>query len=147
MKLLILLLAFQLPAVEWLGNIDIAKTEAQKSHKLILVNFAGSDWCIPCIRLRKEILESEKFTSYAADNLVLLRADFPRLKKNRLNKEQTRLNEALADKYNPNGAFPLTLLIDADGKVLKKWDGFPDLSPEQFTAQISAIKDSQSNKH
>ena len=143
MKLLILFLAFHLPAVEWLGNIDLAKAEAQKSHKLILVNFAGSDWCIPCIRLRKEILESEKFTSYAQDHLVLLRADFPRQKKNQLKKEQAALNEALADKYNAAGAFPLTLLIDADGKVLKRWEGFPDITPEQFVAQISAVKANQ----
>lgn len=143
MKLLILFLAFQLPAVEWLGNIDLAKAEAQKSHKLILVNFAGSDWCIPCIRLRKEILESEKFTSYAQDHLVLLRADFPRQKKNQLKKEQAALNEALADKYNAAGAFPLTLLIDADGKVLKRWEGFPDVTPEQFVAQVSAVSETQ----
>ncbi|MBD1362926.1 thioredoxin family protein [Mucilaginibacter sp. ZT4R22] len=143
MKLLILFFVFQLSAVEWLGNIDLAKAEAQKSHKLILVNFAGSDWCIPCIRLRKEILESEKFTSYAQDHLILLRADFPRQKKNQLKKEQAALNEALADKYNTAGTFPLTLLIDADGKILKRWEGFPDITPEQFVAQIVAVSEAQ----
>jgi thioredoxin-related protein len=147
MKLLILFLAIQLPAVEWLGNIDVAKAEARKSRNLILVNFSGSDWCIPCIRLRKEILESQKFTAFAKDHLVLLRADFPRQKKNQLKKEQIALNEALADKYNPDGSFPLTLLIDSDGKVLKRWEGFPDITPEQFVTQISAVSEIQNNKH
>jgi thioredoxin-related protein len=122
--------------VTWLGDFNVAKTAAAKDHKLILINFSGSDWCGPCIRLRKEILESETFESYAAKNLVLVRADFPRQKKNQPSKEQIKLNEALADKYNAEGKFPYTLLVDANGKILKKWDGFPDESPEDFTEDI-----------
>ena len=125
--------------VSWLGDFNAAKTEAAQTHKLILINFSGSDWCGPCIRLRKEILESATFDAYAADHLVLVRADFPRQKKNQLSKEQVKLNEALADKYNSEGKFPYTLLVDENGKVLFDWDGFPDESPEQFVSQIDRI--------
>jgi thioredoxin-related protein len=123
-------------SVTWLGNFDSAKTQATQEHKLILINFSGSDWCGPCIRLRKEILESATFEGYAADHLVLVRADFPRLKKDQLTKEQVKLNEALADKYNADGKFPFTLLVDENGKILKQWDGFPGETPEQFVKQI-----------
>jgi thioredoxin-related protein len=123
--------------VTWLGDFNQATKEAAKSHKLILINFSGSDWCGPCIRERKEILENDVFVNYATDHLVLVRADFPRQKKNQLSKEQIKLNEALADKYNPEGKFPYTILVDEHGKVLKDWDGFPNESPEQFVAQIS----------
>ncbi|EHQ25607.1 thioredoxin family protein [Mucilaginibacter paludis] len=123
-------------AVTWLGDFKEASLEASKQHKLIVINFSGSDWCGPCIRLRKEILESTTFENYASDHLILVRADFPRQKKNQLSKEQTKLNEALADKYNPDGKFPFTLLVDEHGKVLKTWDGFPDVSPENFVSQI-----------
>jgi len=141
MKLLaIYFMLFASTSVSWMGDFDVAKTKAASEHKLILVNFSGSDWCGPCIRLRKEILESDAFTNYAADKLVLVRADFPRQKKNQLSKEQTKLNEALADKYNADGKFPFTLLIDENGKVLRSWDGFPNESPEQFIAQINSIK-------
>jgi len=137
----ILLLSFTtLKPVTWLGDINTATAEATKSKELIIVNFSGSDWCGPCIRLRKEILESDIFTDYAAEHLLLVRADFPRQKKNQLDKEQVKRNEALADKYNPEGKFPFTLLIDGDGKVLKTWDGFPNESPEQFTAQVKAFE-------
>jgi thioredoxin-related protein len=125
--------------VTWLGDFNQATVQAAKSHKLILINFSGSDWCGPCIRERKEILENDVFTNYAADHLVLVRADFPRQKKNQLGKEQVKLNEALADKYNPDGKFPYTILVDENGKVLKDWDGFPDESPAQFVAQISGV--------
>jgi len=99
--------------------------KAAKEHKLVLVNFSGSDWYGPCIQLRKQILESGAFENYAADHLVLVRADFPRQKKNQLAREQTKLNEELADKYNADGKFPYTLLLNEQGKVLKVWDGFP----------------------
>jgi len=120
----------------WLGNFQEAQTTATQSHKLILINFSGSDWCGPCIRLRKEILETPSFDAYADGHLVLVRADFPRQKKNQLSKEQVKLNEALADKYNPEGKFPYTLLVDAEGKVLKTWDGYPNETTDQFIAEL-----------
>lgn len=138
MKLLTVLVSLLLLTnVTWLGDFNEAMTEATQSHKLILVNFSGSDWCGPCIRERKEILETAVFEDFASAHLVLVRADFPRQKKNQLSKEQTKLNEALADKYNPEGKFPYTLLIDEHGKVLKDWDGFPNESPQQFVNQIA----------
>jgi thioredoxin-related protein len=140
MKLLLVCLMMTFSTgVTWVGDFNAAKTEAAQKHKLILINFSGSDWCGPCIRLRKEILESAAFESYAADNLVLVRADFPREKKNQLSKEQVKLNEALADKYNADGKFPYTLLVDENGKILHDWDGFPNETPEQFIAQINSI--------
>lgn len=140
MKLLaIAFMAFFSTGVTWLGDFEAAKTQAAQQHKLILINFSGSDWCGPCIRLRKEILESAAFESYATEHLVLVRADFPRQKKNQLSKEQVKLNEALADKYNSEGKFPYTLLVDETGKVLFSWDGFPNETTEQFIGQIDGI--------
>jgi thioredoxin-related protein len=134
---LIFISIFSLPGISWLGDFKEATTAAARQHKLILINFSGSDWCGPCIRLRKEILESDAFVNYAADHLVLVRADFPRQKKNQLDKDQVKRNEALADKYNPDGKFPYTLLVDEQGKVLKEWDGFPNVSPDNFVLQIN----------
>lgn len=140
MKLITVLISLLLTTgVNWLGNFSDAQKQAAQEHKLIIINFSGSDWCGPCIRLRKEILESSAFESYATGHLVLVRADFPRQKKNQLSKEQIKLNEMLADKYNPDGKFPYTLVVDENGKVLKCWDGFPDESPQQFVKQIADI--------
>src|SRR3954471_17574529 len=114
MKFLISFLLFSLmhattPA--WLTDLDLAKSDAARRHEAILLSFSGSDWCIPCIRLHKQIFDSEDFTSYASEHLVLVNADFPRLKKNQLAKEQTAKNEAMADQYNQKGTFPLTVLL------------------------------------
>ncbi len=43
---------------------------------------------------------------------------------------------ALAEKYNPEGKFPFTLLLDSKGKVLKKWDGYVFSSQDSFIADL-----------
>jgi thioredoxin-related protein len=141
MKLLsVMLVAFSLTLVNgWETDFEGAKKKAEKEHKFILLNFAGSDWCIPCIRLHKQIFEDPSFQHYADSNLVLIKADFPRLKKNKLSKDQQKKNDKLAEKYNPQGIFPSTLLLDANGKVVKTWEGLPNLSGTQFASQINAL--------
>ncbi|AZI26754.1 thioredoxin family protein [Pedobacter sp. G11] len=141
MKLLFVALfgLFAVP-IFWMGNFSEAQKQAKATHKQILINFSGSDWCGPCIRLRKEILESESFEQYAATNLLLVRADFPRQKKNQLSKEQIKLNESLAELYNKDGKFPYTVLLDENGKVLKSWDGFPNESAQAFVSEIDKLK-------
>jgi len=131
----------------WHLNLDEAKQIAQKEHKFILLNFSGSDWCGPCIKLRKEIFESSTFQKMADRNLVLVNADFPRMKKNQLSSKQEQLNNAMADRYNAKGRFPYTVLMDAEGHFVKEWDGFPNESPDQFSNSIEDIIHSQETAH
>ena len=128
-------------SANWETDMTIAQQKARDQHKFILLNFSGSDWCGPCIRMHKDIFENSAFEEFADSSLVLVNADFPRLKKNMLSKEQQKQNDALADKYNTDGAFPLTLLLDADGKVIKKWDGFPSETAAEFTNDVKAAAD------
>lgn len=123
----------------WLTDFNKARTEAATSEKYILVNFSGSDWCGPCIRLHKEVFESETFANYAQKNLVLVNADFPRLRKNQLSKEQQKLNNVLADQYNPQGHFPFTVLVDSKGTVVKTWDGYPNETADKFLSDINSV--------
>jgi thioredoxin-related protein len=139
-KLLIALFAtFSITAATWKTDFSKAKDEAKQSHKMILLSFSGSDWCGPCIRLHKEIFGSEEFQKYASENLVLVNADFPRLKKNQLPKEQVKQNEALAEKYNNTGKFPYTVLLDENGKVIKQWEGLPKETPDEFVEEVSTV--------
>jgi len=127
-------LFFTTPA--WLTDFDAARNTAAQEHKFIVLNFSGSDWCAPCIKMEQEVFESEEFQSVAEKELVLVRADFPRLKKNKLPEEQTKHNEILAEKYNPTGKFPLTVLLDVNGKVIKEWEGYAFGSHGKFIADL-----------
>lgn len=140
-----LCLAAGLPS-QWHVNMQEAMEIAQKEHRYILLNFSGSDWCGPCILLRKEVLDAPAFTAFADTSLVLVNADFPRTKKHQLSKEQQQENDRLADRYDPQGKFPLTLLLNANGKVIEQWEGNPSLTPAEFSTRIRSAIDTD-EKH
>lgn len=126
---------------EWQTDFETAKKMAKEKDRYILLNFSGSDWCIPCIRLRKEVFDSKEFLKLADSSLVLLNADFPRNKKNQLPKDQQRKNDALAEKYNSSGQFPLTLILTPDGKVVRSWEGYPKNDVHYFLNEIKSACD------
>ncbi len=130
----------------WHYNMDEAKVIAHREHKHILLNFSGSDWCGPCILLRKEILDDTIFLQMADTSLVLVNADFPRKKKDQLSPQQQSINNVLADRYNAEGQFPRTLLLNADGNVLKTWDGNPGVKPEVFAKEVEDLVDADKQK-
>jgi thioredoxin-related protein len=121
---------------DWGYNLDEAKAKASKENKVILLNFSGSDWCGPCNKMRKEIFENEAFNKYASKNLILVNADFPRLKKNQLDQKQQAHNNIVAEKYNTKGAFPFTVLLDASGNIIGQWDGYPKGTSDDFIEQV-----------
>jgi len=126
---------------KWGTDFTQAKKSASENNKFLLLNFSGSDWCGPCIQLKKEIFDSDVFNTYASQNFELVNADFPRQKKNKLSPELTQQNDSLASIYNPNGEFPLTILFNPKGKIIKEWEGFPGVSSQEFVNQIKIIVD------
>ncbi len=103
---------------EWHTDFEEAKTVATSQNKKIILVFSGSDWCAPCMKLEREIWNSEIFKDYAEDNYILLKADFPKRKKNALTNIQQEHNNSLAEHYNKNGYFPLVVVMDNKGKAL-----------------------------
>lgn len=136
--LLMLVFPFILHAQTRLEN---AKKTATVKKELILLNFSGSDWCIPCIKLHKNIIETEDFKKLETENVIIyINADFPRNKKNQLSPELRKENASLAEQYNQKGLFPYMLLLNAEGKVLKSWEGLPYEKALAFSNEIRSIK-------
>lgn len=134
--LIILPVLIVLSSATWRTDFAQAKQDAAKQNKNILLKFSGSDWCIPCIKMEKKLFDQDTFQHYATDHLLMVNADFPRQKKNKLSDELIKANEALAEQYNKEGHFPYTVLLDGNGKVLKVWDGYKDITPEEFITDI-----------
>lgn len=117
----------------WLTDFDAAMAQAKAENKVILVEFHGSDWCPPCIKLNNEILSKDAFKSFAESSLILVNADFPR--KTKLPEAQQEHNNALARKFGVQ-VFPTVVLVDKNGNVLDKIVGFPRGGVEGFIASI-----------
>ncbi len=126
-------------AQQWETNFDTAKKRATDENKNIILVFSGSDWCIPCMKLEKNIWESREFINDSKNHFVLLRADFPKKKTNKLSKEQQEQNEKLAEKYNTQGLFPLVEVLNKDGKVLGS-TGYKDVSPSEYVTLLHSFE-------
>jgi protein disulfide-isomerase len=144
MKMIALLLvtgwtAWQASAAEqaWLTDFAKAQAQAKAEHKLILMDFNGSDWCPPCKALKKNVFSSPEFLEYAKKNLVLVDVDFPRQKK--LSPEQTAANEALSKKFDVEG-FPTVVILDSTGKELKKDAGYDGQTAKEYLADLEKLK-------
>ncbi|NBL66080.1 thioredoxin fold domain-containing protein [Flavobacterium sp. NST-5] len=137
MKKLIALL-FLISNLGWAQTIVFNQKleKAKAEHKEILLYFSGSDWCAPCVKFKKFMVNTDEFQAFATKNLILYNADFPRQSKNKLAKDVENENNALAEKYNPKGLFPLILLLDANGNVVKKWEGYPKESLTKFIENL-----------
>ena len=132
-----------LSAQKWETSFDVAKTKADLEGKNIVLNFSGSDWCIPCIKLEKTIWESHDFIEYSTAHFILLRADFPKKKADALPKEQQDMNDKLAESYNRQGLFPLVVVLDKKGKTLGI-TGYKNITPKEYIALLHSF---ETNSH
>ena len=120
----------------WLTNYEQAQKEAQEKHRLLLMDFTGSDWCGWCIMLDKEVFSKPEFKEYASKHLVLLELDFPRAK--RMPPEVTAQNERLMMKYGIQG-FPTVVVFDSSGKPVGAL-GYEAGGPKVFIAHLEKLR-------
>jgi thioredoxin-related protein len=141
-KSLIIMLLFMVTlgySQEWKSNLEEAKKEATEQNKTILLVFSGSDWCAPCIKLDKNVWQSEAFKKESQKSWILVKADFPKKKADLLSPELTANNEKLAEKYNKEGNFPLVVLLDKNGKVLGE-QGYLNIAAEDYIQTIHSLE-------
>lgn len=130
-SILLFFVAICVQAQKWETNFEEAKSRSNQEGKNIVLVFSGSDWCIPCMKLEKFILESKEFIDYSQDHFVMLRADFPKKKANALPKAQQEQNDKLAELYNKQGLFPLVLVLDKKGTILGS-ASYKNVPPQEY---------------
>jgi thioredoxin-related protein len=121
----------------WLTDFTAAKARAKAEGKLLLMDFTGSDWCPPCMAIKKNVFNTEEFAKFAKDNLVLVEVDFPRRKK--LPGDLAAANEKLSDQFNIE-AFPTIIVLNAEGKEIRRTQGYQGESPNDYIASLKKLK-------
>lgn len=86
-----------------------------------------------------EVFQVESFQSFADSSLILLKADFPRLRRNRLSEAQRIQNETLASTWNPEGSFPKVILISPEREILYE-TGYMPGGPVTFIQTIRQVQ-------
>ena len=120
----------------WLTDFKKAQKTAKAQSKVMLINFTGSDWCPWCVKLEKEVFSTAVFKKFAKKNLVLLKVDFPRGKKQ--SSKLRAQNKKLAAKFKIN-AFPTILLLSSDTKKIIGKTGYKRGGAEKYVVHLKKL--------
>lgn len=114
----------------WSTDIEAAVQQAKKENKSVLIEFTGSDWCPPCIMMRKNVFSKKEFIDQASKKYVLVEIDVPKG-----DEELAKKHQPIAEKYEIEG-FPTVILLDSNGKEFSRF--FPTEFPkvDLFLAQL-----------
>lgn len=99
----------------WTTDLEKAFEQAKSEKKAVLVEFTGSDWCPPCIAMRKNVFSKKDFISKASEKFILVELDFPNG-----DKAVKEKNQPYAEKYKIEG-FPTVILFDSEGKEFTRF--------------------------
>jgi thioredoxin-related protein len=108
---------------KYLISFDAALLAAKKTHKPIMAYFSGSDWDPWTQKLDKDVLETDLFRHWAEENVILVRIDFPKVKK--LSGFVKAQNEKLRIKYNISKS-PSFAFVDPSGLAFAR-GGYDDM--------------------
>jgi thioredoxin-related protein len=122
--------AFATAPEGWSTDLEASIALAKKENKAVLVEFTGSDWCPPCIAMRKNVFTKKEFVDAASKKFVLVEIDMPRG-----DKEVAEKNKPLVEEYKIEG-FPTVILLDADGKEFTRFFASAHPDVEAFLAHL-----------
>ena len=100
----------------WSNNAEKVFSDAKESGNPVLMNFTGTDWCVWCKKIKKEIFDTDEFRAWVKkNNIGLLELDFPKGIKQ--SDELKAQNTSLAREVGVRG-YP-TIVIVSKGKMIK----------------------------
>jgi thiol:disulfide interchange protein len=96
-------------SIVWRTDLDAALAEARSANKRVLVDFSA-DWCPPCQAMKHDVWPHPAVAEAISAGYVPVLVDADR-------------DTVLADRYQVS-SIPTVLLLDTDGRVVKRNDGF-----------------------
>lgn len=116
----------------WHTDLEAAMELAKKEKKAVLVEFTGSDWCPPCIAMRKNVFSKKEFVEEASKHFILVELDFPNG-----DKELKEKNKPYAKKYKIEG-YPTVILLDHEGNEFTRFFASEHPTVEKFLAHLKS---------
>ena len=104
--------------VVWHEDLDGALKAAKASHRPVFLDI-WAEWCPPCQRMRQQVFPAPQ-AQVALKKVVAASVMVEK-------KDRTPLPDGVAvDQRYGSGAYPTLLMLDEDGKVLRKHTGALD---------------------
>jgi thioredoxin-related protein len=95
-----------------IDNWETAREMAETENKDILIILTGSEWCRPCVRMEKDVIEQTDFVDFANSSFVIFEINLP--KHLDLNSKVVKDYNYFKNKYQTN-SLPSLILVDKNG--------------------------------
>jgi protein disulfide-isomerase len=119
-------------SAKWWQIEAAAKKLSSEKKKPLFMLFTGSDWCIGCRLMKRDIFDTTAFKVFASEHLVLLKVDFP--KETPQTDTVRKQNDALHEKWMVS-EYPTIILLDVDGSEIQR-SGYSDLTAEKYVESL-----------
>lgn len=116
----------------WTTDYEAAFAKAKKEKKAVLLEFTGSDWCLPCIEMRKNVFSKKEFLKAASKDFILVEIDLPAG-----NKALKKKNIPYVQKHKVEG-FPTIVLLDTDKKEFHRFIASEYPTTKKFLAHLKS---------
>jgi thioredoxin-related protein len=117
----------------WTADLEQAKERAKKENKMVLIEFTGSDWCPPCMRMRQQVFSKKSFISHASKHFVLVELDFPMG-----NPALKKKNDRYAQQFRIEG-MPMIVLLDENGNEFTRFFASDYPTEKEFMRQLERV--------
>lgn len=141
--LIILLIAFLLKQKQnyWCTDLVVAKNYATLHDQDILLVFAGSNWCRPCIEFKRRMLDKVNFWNNQPNGVVILYLEYPTSSFENFSRSVGNDYARLQQTFNPGNIFPNVVLLDVNEQILVS-PNCSKYSVETFAAELSPLLES-----
>lgn len=97
----------------WFLEFEEGQAAAERDGKDLLIDFGGSDWCLPCRRLKERVLSKPEFIERAGKEFALVDIDLPF--RSPIPADRKERYQKLQERYGIS-SFPTVVLAMADGR-------------------------------
>ncbi len=111
------------PEAGWHSDFEQAQKLARQLNRPLLVHFSA-EWCGPCRRMERGVLNSAEVLSHIASATVGVKVDSDK-------------RRDLVQKFNVR-SLPTDLIVDPNGRVLAKSEGYQ--AQRQYLAQLARVE-------
>jgi thiol-disulfide isomerase/thioredoxin len=143
LALLVALVGFVVPSVQagepWLLEFEEGRAAANAQAKDLLIDFGGTDWCLPCKWLKDRVLSKAEFIERAGGTFVLVDIDLP--VRSPIPPDRKRRYEELQERYGI-ASVPTVVLALADGRPYARTtyrDAFQ--TPEAYWNYLAPLRE------
>ncbi len=126
----------------WLQDAAEAIEKAASENRDLLLLFTGSDWCPPCIKLKKDVLSQKEFVEQAPNSFVLVKFDFPQTVE--LSAELQKQNDEWSERFGIEG-FPTIVLLDSQQRPYA-FTGLREEGPAAYLKHLEALRQTREKR-